>query len=176
LVQTSQSYGGDVTVTLEGLPPGASVTPQVIGGGGMISVMVETTSATPLGQYPLVLRATGGKLVHSLTATLDVQARPPFALTLSPVARRVRRGGTARYAVRVAARKGFREPVSLWVASLPAGCTAQLKNYEVAGAGRTELVVRVARDAPLGRQSLMVRGESGATVTDAMAALIVGGR
>jgi hypothetical protein len=79
-------FSGSVTVTLSGLPPGATTQPafplQVVACSGDANMMVDcaqshpsqftitTTDATPLGSVTLTLRATSGSLAHDATLTL----------------------------------------------------------------------------------------------------------
>lgn len=160
LCSTSQSYGGDVTLTLEGLPAGATAAPQVIGGGGLVSLFVETTAATPPGTYSLVLRGTGGELVHTLTPTLEVLAAPEFTISASPEQRTVKRGGIAHFQVRVRSRTDFRHPIALSISELPPGWNVKLGRSRVLGNGRTPLALWVNPGAAPGAFPITIRGES----------------
>ena len=67
-------FGGTVSLTVSGLPTGAtaSYNPASVTGSGSSTLTVTTTNTTPAGTNTLTLTGTSGSLVHSATVTLVV--------------------------------------------------------------------------------------------------------
>ena len=173
LVSTSQSYGGDVTLSFAGLPPGATAQPQVIGGGGLVSISVDTTAETPPGHYLLTLRGTGGTLSHSLTVELEVLPAPEFTLSVTPDTRSVKRGDRVRFKVRVTPTVPHSGKVALTVSGLPPGCRARFAPLRLGGARASTLTLATARSTPVGDYTLLVRGTRGEATGSAPITLII---
>ena len=176
LVSTTQSYGGDVTLTVEGLPPGATATPERINGGGLVSVYVHISPNTPVGRYPVTLRGTGGTLSHSLTPTLEVQSEADFAVTLTPQSRRVKPGQPARFTVRAVAGRGFRQPIELSLGGQPPSASVRWGRQRIVGSGRVPLILGTNRATSPGTYPFTVYAQSGDTLLSTEAQVIVNGR
>ncbi len=69
-------FGGNVALSLSGLPSGAaaSFTPSSITGSGSSTLNVSTGTGTPAGSYPLTITAASGSLTHTTNVTLTVTA------------------------------------------------------------------------------------------------------
>jgi subtilisin family serine protease len=68
-------FGGSVTLSVTGLPSGAtsSFTVNPVGAPGTSTLKVQTTTATARGTFTLKITGTSGSLVHQSTATLTVR-------------------------------------------------------------------------------------------------------
>jgi hypothetical protein len=176
LVSTTQSYPGDVTLQFEGLPPGATSVPQDLGGGGLASISIATTAATPPGNYLLTLRGTGGELSHSFTINLEVLPAPEFTLSVTPDTRSVKGGGRAHFKVQVTPAVRGSGPVTLSVADLPEGCRAVFAPPRLGAERSSRLTVLTSRTASPGYHTLEVRGTRGPASSSVPVTLIVRGR
>jgi serine protease AprX len=67
-------FGGNVSLSLTGLPSGATATisSNPLASGGSTTLLVKTTRFTPRGTYLLRLSGSSGGLNHQVTATLTV--------------------------------------------------------------------------------------------------------
>ncbi len=83
-LNTNQGFSGSLILSATGLPPGANATfnPATITSSGSAGVTI-TTSSTPLGNYPITLRATSGVTTRTADALLIVSASSP-AKVISP--------------------------------------------------------------------------------------------
>ena len=69
-----------IQIDLEGLPPGSTSSPGVIGpgssdGGKALGGVIFTIPPTPVGVYDAALWATDGTVRHSVPVTIDVRTR-----------------------------------------------------------------------------------------------------
>ena len=72
-------FNGSVTLSLSGLPSGASgnFNPTSVSSPGSSTLTVSTASTTPIGSYILTIRGLSGSLSHSANATLAVTSTVP---------------------------------------------------------------------------------------------------
>lgn len=70
------SGAGDIALSVSGLPPGAaaafSPTATIPGSSGTCSLTITTSTGTPMGNYSLLITATGSGVVHQLSTNLIV--------------------------------------------------------------------------------------------------------
>jgi Concanavalin A-like lectin/glucanases superfamily/Putative Ig domain len=73
-VATNQSFSGDITFGLSGVPANASAyfSPASLAGTGSSTLVVATATNTPPGDYPLIIYGTNGDNVASTGVTLHV--------------------------------------------------------------------------------------------------------
>jgi hypothetical protein len=78
-------FVGTVSLTVSGLPPGAtaSLSPSSIVTPGSSTLTITSASTTPLGTYTLTITGTSGTLTHTLTAVLLVEASGGSAISQS---------------------------------------------------------------------------------------------
>ncbi|MGO4856517.1 COG1470 family protein [Arthrobacter sp. 2MCAF14] len=92
VVQPSGGFAGNVSLTISGLPAGAtaSFSPAVVAAGpgsGSSNLDVSTTSATPLGTYSLSLKGSSGTLqsaVVVVSLTVTAGQHQPFTISGDP--------------------------------------------------------------------------------------------
>ncbi len=182
-VSVSPIGGFDITTirfSVSGVPPFS--TPQFIASGGTIYLKIRTTSSTPPGSYPIIVRGESGGKSHTDTATLIVA---PIATTTSsapatsspstttqtvqgkflirgvPSTLRVPQGSQASFNVTVTGFYGFSSPVTLGVSGLPTGITISSNLNNIPPNFTATIVVQAADNAPLGTYSLTLIATGG---------------
>jgi hypothetical protein len=173
-------FTGNVVVSVSGLPTGAAaqVTPGTVrGGSGSASILITTTSSTPLGSYTLTLTGTCGTLVHSTSSIqLNVNATPgDFGATINPTTNTITAGGFASYGINVYPVNGFTGNVALSVSGVPSGATAAFNpnNIVSGGTGSVTLVITTTSGVTPGTYALSVTGISGSISHTAGITLII---
>ena len=76
-----------VTLSLAGLPRGASGSFNPNPAGGSSTLTVGTDTSAPAGTYSLTVTGTAGSLTHTASATLVINVPPDFTLGASPASR-----------------------------------------------------------------------------------------
>jgi len=101
-------FNSDVSLSLTGLPTGATATfnPSVITGGNGSSVLTITTvSGTPTNSYPLTITATGGGHTHNNGVSLNVGPAgtdfTDYTGSITPSSQTVRVGGSTTFTVNI---------------------------------------------------------------------------
>lgn len=163
-VATTGNFGSDVTLTVSGLPQGATANfnPTVVTGAGATSLNIDTSTSTPPGSYSLTITGTSGSAVRTTTATLVVNAAPAdFSIAAIPPVRGMNRGGEVRYKATITPVNGFSGAVTFSLAGLPAKTRAAFNPAVINGSGMTVLRVQSAAAAPPGTYTLTITGTSG---------------
>jgi hypothetical protein len=93
-----------------------------------------------------------------------------FSMTVSPLSQTVRLGVAVNYSVTIASSGGFSGTVTFSVTGLPNGTTYTFSNPTVSGSGSTVLTI----NAPLGTNTLTIKGTSGSLVHQVTATLVAG--
>jgi hypothetical protein len=172
-VTPSGGFTGSVTLSVSGLPSGASATfstNPISGGSGSITMSVTTSSSTPTGSYTLTITGTSGSLAHSTTVALVVNS---FSISASPATETVTRGNNTTYTVDVAAINGFNGTVSLRVRGLPTNATATFNPSSLTGQGSSTLTISTNASTSTGTFSLRIRGSNGSVTHTATVQLVV---
>jgi len=175
-VSPSNGFSGAVTLSVAGLPSGAtgSFSPNpVSGGSGSSTLAISTAGSTPAGTYTLTINGASSNpsLSHSTTVTLVVSCAgcaPDFALSVTPGSRTVSAGSGTTYTASVTPSNGFNSNVSLSVAGLPSGATASFSPNPISGgSGSSILNVSTMASTPVGTSTLTVTG-TGAGISHSM--------
>jgi hypothetical protein len=140
-VSPAGGFADDVTLSVDGLPSGASATftPTTRGGSTSWSsslVVTTTVGATLPGTYVLTIKGTSGSNVRSATANLVVEA-PNLAISISPSSRTIPAGSSTTYTVAITRSGGFTDPVTLALSGLPTGYTKSFSSNPATGASST---------------------------------------
>ncbi len=167
-VSSLNSYAGSVALSVDGLPPGATVdyssNPIVLSSGssGSSTLTIHTSTVTP-ASYPLTIKGTDNTITHTGDVTLDVtpQVSQSFTLSASPSSRRIRRGRGTTYSISIARSGGFTGPVTLSLSGAPSGVTGSFSPNPAAGSSST-LSISTSRSAARGTFTLTVGGVNGA--------------
>jgi len=160
-VNPSGGFTSNVTLSVTGLPSGASATfgtNPIAGGSGSSAMNVSTSSSTPAGTYTLTITGTGGGLTHSTTVTLVVNN---FTISASPSSETVTRGNSATYTVTITALNGFNGTVTFSARGLPANSSASFSPSSVTGSGTSRLTISTSGSTSTGTFTIRIRGTSG---------------
>jgi hypothetical protein len=71
-INPANGFSGGVTLSISGLPAGASATFTPNPATGSATLTVTTTASTPIGTYPLTITGVNGALSHVVTISLSV--------------------------------------------------------------------------------------------------------
>jgi uncharacterized membrane protein len=164
-VTPSGGFTSNVTLSVSGLPTGASATfstNPISGGSGSSTMNVATSSGTPVGTYTVTITGTSSSpsLTHTTTVTLVVNS---FSISASPSSETVTRGNNATYTVKVTALNGFNGTVTFSARGLPANSTATFNPTSVIGSGTSTLTISTNASTSTGTFSIRIRGTSGVT-------------
>jgi hypothetical protein len=146
-----------LTATVLGQTPGVTATlnPASITGSGASTLTVSTTSATPGGNFPVVVTGMASGLTQTAYVTV---ALPGFTLT-APPNMFLKQSGKASGAITLSAVNGFSGSVTFSVSGMPAGVKTSLN--PVTSTGSTQLILSAGSTAALGYAALTVVGTSG---------------
>ncbi len=158
-------FSGTVTLSASGVPAGvtASFSQTSLTGSGSSMLTLTTSTATPLGNYPITVLGSTSSLVFPVAVTLTVSA-PDFALSASPSAVTVTDGSSANSTITIAALNGFSGVVNLTASGLPSGVTATFSSNSVNGSGSPALTLAAAANATPGSYPITVQGASGTLI------------
>jgi pseudomonalisin len=180
IVTAQNGYTGTVSFTVSGLPAGASLTPAPasVTNSGTSTITILTTTATPVGNYPLTITASDGVLSHIASVTLIVTSNAPadFTLTATPSSQTVTAGINAGYQINVGSVAGFNGLVNLSVGVSPAvvgGPVASINPSSINGSGLAALSVTTGTTTPAGTYTFTISGSSGGLLHSATVTLVV---
>jgi hypothetical protein len=154
-------FTGSVTLSVSGLPTGASGTFTPNPATASSTLAVATSLSTPVGTYPLTITGVSGSLTHTTLVSLVVTVPPPpdFTLSGSPASQTVTQGGATNYAVTVSPANGFTSAVTLSVSGLPTGAAGSFTPNPTTTSAT--LAVTTAANTPAGTYPLTITGVSG---------------
>jgi pseudomonalisin len=180
IVTAQNGYTGTVSFTVSGLPAGASLTPAPasVTNSGTSTITILTTTATPVGNYPLTITASDGVLSHIASVTLIVTSNAPadFTLTATPSSQTVTAGINVGYQINVGSVAGFNGLVNLSVGVSPAvvgGPVASINPSSINGSGLAALSVTTGTTTPAGTYIFTISGSSGGLLHSATVTLVV---
>jgi hypothetical protein len=157
-------FNGDVSLSVSGLPTGASgsFSPASVTGSGSSTLSVTTTCAVAAGSYPLTITGTSGALSHNALVTLVVSSTlPDYTISATPASRTVTAGTATTYTVNTSAGTCFTGSISFSVAGLPAGATASFSPASVTGSGASTLTITTASTVAPASYTLTITATSG---------------
>lgn len=163
-VARTDGFKGEVTFALTEAPTGVRgrFTPMKITGTDTQSTLALTVnSKVAVGDYPLKVTATSGKLKKEANLTLSVLVVADFTLETAPTAVTVRQGTTSS-PVRVDIKRTptFTDAVTLTLEGAPAGVKATFDPVSTTD-GQSALSLEVVDTAKPGNYTLTVRGKGG---------------
>jgi hypothetical protein len=162
-------FSGSVTLSLAGLPVGASATFSPNPATTASTLNVTIASTTPKGSYVLTITGSSGSLTHTTTATLVVNS--DFGLTASPTTVTVAAGGTATYQVTIVKLNGFTGAVRLSVSPMLARLGARF-SVNPATTSST-LTIRTLPRTRHGTYTLTITGTSGGLTHSTTVTLVI---
>jgi hypothetical protein len=159
-VGDANGFGGTVSLSVSGLPSGASgsFSPSAIPTGASSTLTVTTGTSTPAGDATVTITGTSGSLSHTATVTLSVT---DFTMKATPSAETIAAGGSTTYALSVGAVNGFSGAVSLSASGLPGGATGKFGPSTIAPGTNSTLTVTTGASTPAGDATVTITGTSG---------------
>jgi hypothetical protein len=164
-------FAGQVTLSVSGLPSGASGTFTPNPATGSSALAVTTSPSTAVGTYTLIITGVSGSLTHSTTVTFVVNPPPDFTLANSPSSRTVGQGDSTSYNVTIGLTGGFSGQVTLSVDGLPAGANGTFTPDPATTS--SALSVTTSASTPTGTYTLTITGVSGALTHTSTVTLVV---
>jgi hypothetical protein len=171
-VTPAGGFSGQVTLSVDGLPSGATGTFAPNPATGSSNLAVTTATTTPTGTYPLTIRGVSGTLSHSASATLVVNAAPDFSLSATPASRSV--GGSVTsttYSVTITPINGFNNPVMLDASGPLIGALGAFSPNPATTS--SALTVSITSSTPAGSYTLTLTGTSGSVSHSTTVTLVV---
>ncbi|HET7892387.1 MAG TPA: hypothetical protein VFL34_12720 [Candidatus Sulfotelmatobacter sp.] len=159
-------FTGSTTVTLSGLPAGATTTPAspfILASGSSQTVTLSLPTTVAAGNYTVSATGTSGTLTHSAPLALTVGTAPAFSIALSPSAIAVNAGmSNSNFSASITGENGFSGLVAVTLSGLPAGSTTSPASPFNVSAGSTQTVnVSVPASATSGDYTLTATGNAG---------------
>ncbi|MGA1999909.1 MAG: Ig-like domain-containing protein [Terriglobales bacterium] len=170
-ITPNNGFTGQVTLSVTGLPTGASGSFAPNPATSTSTLSVTTGSNTPPGTYTLTITGISGSLTHTAAVTLVVSASPDFTMSASPSSQTVIQGGPTSYGITVTPTNGFTGQVTLSVSGLPTGTNGSFSPNPTTGS--STLSVTTGASTPVGSYTLTVTGVSGTLTHTATVTLIV---
>ncbi len=175
-VTPSGGFTGTVSLTLSGLPAGATGTfnpASLPSGNSMLSI--TTSSTTPTGTFPLTITGTSGSTTHTASVNLVVTAPVvgDFSISASPGSQTVTAGNGTSYTATVTGSGGFSGAVNFTASGLPSGAGASFNPTSVTGSGSSTMSVTTSASTPAGTYTLTITGTSGSLVHSTTVTLVV---
>lgn len=173
-ISPTAGFTGNVTLSLSGLPSGATdnFSPLTISGGSGASTLTVFSNTAHAGASQLTVTGTSGSLVHSATPiTFSIT---DFGFTIGPASGTAFVGGSTPFTVTVSPLNGFTGNVALSASSSPKGPTVGFSlNTIASGSGSSTMTVSVPAGTAPGTYTLTVTGTSGNIIHTATATLNV---
>jgi hypothetical protein len=125
---TSQhGFNSSVTVTVSGLPTGATTSPAspfTVAAGSTQPVVLSLPATASPGNFTIMISAASGALIHSASLALTVDPSSDFSIAALPSSVTASAGGSSStFAISIAGQNGFTVPVMVTLSGLPAGST-----------------------------------------------------
>ena len=165
-VAAINSFTGNVSLTVSGLPSGmqATFSPASITNSGTATLNVTTSSSVAAGTYDLTIAGASGSLSHSSNVSVAVSANnppPDFTLSASPASQTITAGGSTSFTIGVAAKNGFTGTVALVESGMPAGMSASCSPASITNSGNCTLNISTTTATSAGTYNLTITGTSG---------------
>ena len=146
-------FDGEIVLTVVGLPPGVTATPNSIPAGkAETAIEFRLSEKANLGSFAFTVVGRGRQNDHQFTATLQpspLMVGQPFDLKIQPNPVPLVAGGRATLTVTASRKGGYGGPIGLEFRNLPAQVKA---SRAIIGSGKsaTTVTLTAAADAPIG--------------------------
>jgi uncharacterized membrane protein len=170
-VSPSGGFTGQVTLSVSGLPSGASGSFSPNPTSTSATLAVTTSTSTPAGTYALTITGVSGNLTHTTTVSLVVNGPPNFTVGASPSVQIVTEGGATSYNVSVSPSGGFTGQVTLDVSGLPNGANGSFSPNPTTTSAT--LSVTTSTSTLPGTYTLTITGVSGSLTSTTTVSLVV---
>lgn len=159
-------FASPVTLTLSGLPGGATTSPSApfsAAAGSTQTVTISVPGTAQPGSYTLTVGGTSGALTHTASLPLTVRDARDFSINLSAAAITADPGtSNCNFTVSIAGLNGFADAVSVGLTGLPAGATTSPTTPFNVAAGSSQVVtLSIPSTAQSGNYTVTVSGTSG---------------
>jgi hypothetical protein len=169
-VTPTNGFTGQATLSVSGLPSGASGSFNPNPSGSTSTLSVTTSTTTPAGTYTLTITGVSGALTHTSQVTLVVTA-PDFTLGATPASQTVTQGNGTSYGVTVTPINGFGGQVTLSATGLPTGATGSFSPNPATTS--STLSITTGATTPTGTYTATITGVSGGLTHTATVKLVV---
>src|SRR5579862_8327802 len=137
-------FASPVTITLSGLPSGATTSPSApfsAAAGSTKTVTISVPATVQPGKYTLTVGGTSGVLTHTASLPFTVTVAQDFSINLSATAITAGPGtSNCNFTVLIAGLNGFADSVSVSLSGLPAGTTTSPTTPFNVAAGSSQVV------------------------------------
>jgi hypothetical protein len=172
-INRTGGFAGAVSLSVSGLPSGAtgSFNPQSTT-GSTSTLTVNTSSTTPAATSTLTITGASGSLSHTTSVSLQVT---DFTISISPASQTVAQGASTTYTVTVNRTNGHSGAVTFTTGPLPTGVTASFNPNPTTPTGTTStLTLTASSTAPVtSGTSFTVTGTSSPLARSTSATLVV---
>ena len=158
-ITPSGGFTGSVSLSVSGLPSGASGTFTPNPAISSSTLNITTSSSTPAGTSTVTITGTSGSLTHTTTVSLTVNVPPDFSLAATPSSQSVTAGTGASYTVNIIASGGFSGGVTLNASGFPSGVTVGFSPNPAANS--SSMTVTTTASTAAGTYTLTITGTSG---------------
>ena len=176
-VSAINGFSAGVSVAISGLPAGVTAKPSslTVSAGTPQSVTFTAATSAAASSSTITFTGTSGSLSHTATVTLVVTAAAKdFSLGVSPSTVNITSGGAGDSAsVSVSAINGFSSAVSVAIAGLPAGVTANPASLTVSAGTPQSVTFNAAASAAASSSTITFTGTSGSLSHTATIKLVV---
>jgi hypothetical protein len=165
---TSQNgFSDSITITVSGLPAGATTSPAspfTVAAGSAQTVVLSVPATVSPGVFTLAVSGTSAALTHSASLALTVDPLRDFSIAALPSAVSVNAGGSASaFAISITGQNGFTDPVAVTLSGLPAGATTSpVSPFSVAAGSSQTVDLSVPATVFAGNFTLTASGTSAA--------------
>ncbi len=181
LLLAAPAGAGTATISITGLPTGVTVSPSTLSAtpGAALPLMFTATSSAPVTTATLTFTATVSGQSATTQASLTVQAAtgtttPDFSLSAKPATVNLTANGTpATVSLLATAQNGFSANVSVTIAGLPAGVTAQPSPITLTPGTAATLTLTAPQGTAAGSSTATLTATSGSLTHTASVAITV---
>ena len=165
-VTGQNGFTGSVSISLSGLPAGATTSPAspfAVTQGASQPVTLSVPASIAAGNFTVTANATSGTLTHSSPLQLTVTPARDFALSVTPSQVSATLGTASPAAsISIAALNGFTGTVTVTLTGFPAGVTMQPSGPLVLSGGQTQaLTFSVPAASAIGNFTVQIAGVGG---------------
>ena len=157
-------FSDSVTITISGLPAGATTSPaSPFSMPASKSQTVTLSVPTSTGNFQLTVTGAAGSLSHSASLTLTIKADPDFSVGVSPAAITAVQGSTSSgFTVTTAGLNGFNGSVNIAISGLPAGAaTTPASPFSLVAGSSQNVSLSMPTTVTPGSYSVVLNGTSG---------------
>jgi hypothetical protein len=136
-------FNGSITITLSGLPAGATTSPASpfrVAAGSTQTVVLSVPATVSPGDFTLTVTGTSAALFHSASLGLTVYPSTDFSIAALPSTVTVNAGSSSAFAISITGQNGFSDPAVVTLSGLPAGATTSPQSPFTVAVGSSQTV------------------------------------